>query len=159
MGFGLLLIGYLITYIMALNPFGAAFRVLGYILIAYAGYKLSAYEGKFRLTCVTSSVLALLSVFDTAQLVCEKLLIQSVFTGIFVQVMFYIEALFVFALQIVLLLAVRKIAKDTEVYNIQLNAGRNIFFVGLYFAFSAVMELPFSLKEEHINVIALILVI
>lgn len=164
MGFGLLLIGYLITYIVALNTYGAAFRLLGYIVIAYAAFKLSEYERKFRLTAYVSAALALLSAISTAQFICEHLydnmiLSSNPFGGVFATVMPYIDAIGVFALQLVLLLAIKKIARDTEVHNIELNAGRNIFFVSLYFILSVVGYLPLPFKESYARYMGLPLVI
>ena len=45
MGFGVLLIGYLLGALMSLNVFGAFFRLAGFSLAAYGAKKLSDFAG------------------------------------------------------------------------------------------------------------------
>ena len=160
MGFGMMLVGYLITYVVALNTYGAAFRLLGYAIMAYAAYKLASYEGKFKLVLCAAIANVISSVLGVAQLVC-KFLYDNMLTSVnpfgerYVLVMTYVEATLVLVFQVALILAVRKIAKDTEVNKIELNAGRNLFFVGLYYVMSIVGYLPLPFKADYVKYMGL----
>lgn len=154
MGFGLMLVGFLITYVVALNTYGVAFRLLGYLIITYAAHKLSVYEKSFRfvffsaITLVLSSVMGIMSV-SVGFMYDNMILDSDPFGARYDAVMSYVEAALVLALQLVLLFAIRRIAKETEVSKIELNAGRNIFFVVLYYLLSIVGYLPFPFKEDY----------
>ena len=57
MGFGIMVFGYFITYIMALNTYGVYFRFAGYLMMAYSAKKLSEYESSFVWSEYTSLAL------------------------------------------------------------------------------------------------------
>ncbi len=154
MGFGLLLIGYLITYVVALNTYGVAFRLVGYIIIAYAIFKLSAYEKKFKPAGYAAGALALSSLVGVAALVCgflyDNMLIDTkVFGTLYEEIMAYIEAAGVLVFHVLLLLAIRKLAKDTGVHKIELNTGRDMFFIGLYYILRIIGYLPLPIKDAY----------
>ena len=64
MGFGILFIGYFITYVMSMNPIGVVFRILGYALMCKATAKLFEYDGQFKIAGYMSLSLALLNTFS-----------------------------------------------------------------------------------------------
>lgn len=143
MGFGILFFGYFITYIMALNTFGAFFRFAGYLVMAYGVKKLSEYQSSFMWSGYASILLAIMSavriVADFTQLIPTDLLDTLV----------YAEAALVLVYHILLLLAIRAIAKDTESEKIQGNSVRNLFFISLYYLLYVVGMLPTPFKASY----------
>ena len=143
MGFGIMFFGYFITYIMALNAYGAFFRFAGYLAMAYGAQKLSEYQRSFTWSAYASLLLALMSV---VRIVSDyTLLIPSAFLDVFV----YIEAAVVLIYHVLLLLSIRQIAKETEVDKIEGRAVTNIFFISLYFLLYAIGMLPTSFSESY----------
>ena len=145
MGFGLLFFGYFITYIMALNTFGAYFRFAGYLLMAYAATRLSEYHSRFIWSVYVSALLALMSVLsivaDFTQLIPLNIM----------NVLMYVEAAVVLVYHVTLLLAIRAIAKDTDSEKIQGNSVRNLFFIALYYILYVLSVLPTPFKESYQN--------
>ena len=156
MGFGILFIGYFITYVMSMNPIGVVFRILGYALMCKAALKLSEYDGKFKMAGYAALALALLNTFsatvELTSFLCDNMVIDTnPFSGMIGDsVTLYVEPLTVFAFHIFLLLAIRNIGKDTEVPKIVVGAGRNIFFIVLYYLLSfAKYILPPSIQQSY----------
>lgn len=143
MGFGIMFFGYFITYIMALNQYGAFFRFAGYLTMAYGAKKLSEYQASFMWSGYVSVLLTLMSVL---RIVSDyTLIIPMAFLDAFV----YVEAALVLIYHILLLLAIRQIAKETEVDKIEGRAVTNIFFISLYFLLSVIGMLPTSFSESY----------
>lgn len=156
MGFGILFIGYFITYVMSMNPIGVVFRILGYALICKATANLSEYDGKFKMAGYMSLSLALLNTFSaviklTSFLYDNMVLASNPFSGMIGDIVaLYVEPVAVLVFHIFLLLAIRSIAKDTEVSKIVMGASRNIFFIGLYYLLSFVKYiLPPSIEQSY----------
>lgn len=154
MGFGVLFIGYFITYIMSINTFGVFFRLFGYLVMTYAGIKLASYNKNFRYPVYVSSILAILSALQSASRIMgylyDNMVISSnIFDGAFDRVIGYVDEIFVFAFHIVLLLAIRAIAKDTEISKIQYAATRNIFLIALYIVLRVVAFIPLPIQNSY----------
>ena len=143
MGFGIMVFGYFITYIMALNTYGAFFRFAGYLVMAYGAKKLCEYQSDFVWCEYSSMVLVIMSalriVSDSTQLIPANIL----------DTLMYAEAALVLVYHILLLLAIRAIAKDTESEKIQSRAITNIFFISLYYLLYVIGILPTPFKESY----------
>lgn len=143
MGFGIMVFGYFITYIMALNTFGAFFRFAGYLVMAYGSKKLSEYESGFVWSEYASMLLAVISAVriaaDFTQLIPSNI----------IAILVYAEAALVLIYHILLLLAIRAIAKDTDSEKIQGNAVRNLFFISLYYLLYVIGMLPTPFKASY----------
>ncbi len=164
MGFGLLFIGYFITYIMALNSVGFAFRLVGYAVMALALGKLSAYNKSFRPAQVGALVLVLFSVFDTATEIiaylAENLILSSnPFTATALTVILDFEGIFVLMFHLLMLIAIRNIAKETDVHKIEVNVIRDVCFITLYYILSIIKYLPFPFRESYVRNMGLPLVL
>ena len=135
--------GYFITYIMALNPYGAFFRFAGYLMMAYGAHKLCEYESRFAWSEYTSLVLSLMSatriLADFTQLISVKLL----------DALAYADAALVLVYHVLLLLAIRRIAEDTQAEKIQTNSVRNLFFIGIYYLLYVIGMLPTPIKASY----------
>ena len=143
MGFGIMVFGYFITYIMALNTYGVYFRFAGYLMMAYSAKKLSEYESSFVWSEYTSLALSLMSaarIFaDFTQLLPVRL----------IDALAYADAALVLVYHVLLLLAIRAIAKDTESDKIKANSIRNLFFIGVYYLLYLFAILPTPLKASY----------
>lgn len=68
MGFGILVVGYFITFIMSMTLYGWAIRLVGYIIMASACMKIKEYFPHFKYSLL---VLALLAISGVAEAVLE----------------------------------------------------------------------------------------
>ena len=139
----ILFFGYFITYIMALNTYGAFFRFAGYLVMAYAAKKLSEYHSSFLWSEYSSILLALMSVLrivaDFTQLIPADLF----------DILVYAESAVVLVYHVLLLLAIRAIAKETESEKIKGNAIRNLFFIAVYYLLYVLSMIPTPFKESY----------
>lgn len=156
MGFGLLLIGYFVTYFMSMNPIGVVFRILGYLLIARAAGKLSEYDEKFKVAQYLSLLLGALNLADGAikltgflydNMVISVYPVQATAVGDILSG--YAMPLAVLVFHILMLRAIRSIAKQTEISKIITSVGRNLFFIILYYVLSFIAYLPLPIQETY----------
>lgn len=114
MGFGLLFIGYFITFLMSINSFGFIFELIGYTVMLYAVSKLSEYKHHIRLVIYPIMGMALCSLYSAVVLIHTEFmplplpLLNTVTVFIFSS----IGAVSTVAFHIFLLLPIRSIAKD-----------------------------------------------
>ena len=155
MGFGLLFIGYFITYVMSMNPIGVVFRVLGYLLIARAAWKLSQYDGKFKAAQYSALALAALNLIDgiirlTDFLYSNMVISVNPFPAVAGDILSkYAEPLAVLAFHVLMLLAIRSLAKETGISKIVISVHRDLFFIGVYYILSFVAYLPLPIQESY----------
>lgn len=147
MGFGVLFCGYLITYLLSLNPYAALTRLIGYGVIFVGLSRLARHNrwfGYSRLTAIPLGVLALvdtvldlLSRFGTAT---EPLLtdaLQGTMT------------LFVLLLHACLMLAIHTIAADTELPELGRSARTGLALTAAYAVLSVLWALPVELGQSY----------
>ncbi|MBE6530849.1 MAG: hypothetical protein E7679_02000 [Ruminococcaceae bacterium] len=143
MGFGVMLIGYFITYVMALNTYGVFFRLLGYLMICRAAFKLLEYDKKFVYPFYLSVLLAALSGLEAVNFVYQLIaLTPNATVELIANIVGYIDVAAVFVFHAALLFAIRGIAKDTGVSKVAVSAVRNFIVIVLYFVLYAVSLLP-----------------
>lgn len=161
MGFGLLFIGYFLVTLLTLNPFASLFRVLGYGIILMAGLKLRKYHRSFDYflfgTVGMLLVAALLAFSDASEYLYRNLLIDSVLiTEKGRTVLGYVEQGVSFLFHSALLFAIRKLAKETEVEKIAVNAVRNFVFICFYYFVYIISFLPVKSIQSCAAELALI---
>lgn len=147
MGFGWLFVGYFAATLMTMNAFGSVIQLLGYGVMAMALMRLRQYHRAFGIACVGAAVMVALSLAFTAadlssylyeeMLLTERLLPEAFRTGLS-----YAEQLLSFVFQGLLLWAIRRIALETEVSKIAVNAVRNFVFLCIYEAVELVAWIP-----------------
>ncbi len=149
MGFGILLIGYLITFVIwltvqAINV-GSVALLLGYALMFYALSMLNRYHDAFALARWIAAIQLLpalwFSVVDASSLfgfVLPPLWADHVNMGV-TGASFALEILFLLSL----LYAIRALADSIELKHISLAAVRNAIFVIAHAVLSIVADLPF----------------
>ena len=153
MGFGILLAGYFMTYLMSVSLFGYLIRFMGYGLMLYSFTKLKEYNKAFTLPLAASGVMLVITLADVyaklGQFLYENLLINSFsLPAGFERVVGYIDDAFVLVFHACLLFAIRKIAKDTEDEKIAYATVRNFVFIAIYYVIYAVTLLPIASIEE-----------
>lgn len=148
MGFGYLLIGYLITFFIWLTVqafhVGSFALLLGYGLMLYGLSMLNHYHGAFAFPrCVAAIQLlpslwfAVIDVSTLLEIALPTRLandVNTVVTG----VAFALEALFLLSM----LYAIRALAETIELKSISLAAVRNAIFVAVHVVLSIVADLP-----------------
>ena len=128
MGFGLLFLGYIATFLMSLNSFGFVFRLTGCAIMLSALTKLTDFERSFnlaRISCFGMTLAAL----------CESIITLSLDFGLFgneasticVSVFLAVTVVFHFFLY----RAIYKISKDVGVEKLKLNAVRYGIFAAI----------------------------
>ena len=164
MGFGMLFVGYFITYLMSFHPLGALTRLVGYVMILRACLRLKDYQPSFLFPAVGSLLLSLISAVSLTGVVTNYLyenlfMGRQIFTSATTALVEWINVLLVFAFHLVLYYAIHKIAKDTEIGEITVNAVRNLLFFCLYFVcyFLGRLESLGNEMRSYINLAAIIL--
>ena len=143
MGFGILFIGYFLTFLMNRITYGYFFELLGILIILYASTKLIEYEKKFKYLFLSTIFLALLScyfVFANVSVAAlgwnhpffTRFANAYEFLKIFADVIFHVSLCF----------SVASIAQDTGCAKIRIAAYRNTVFYGLYFVCLILARIP-----------------
>ena len=115
MGFGLLFIGYFISFLMSLNNYGFAFEIVGFAIMLSAVGKLSEYKHGLSRVSVALLVMALCSVYDGfRQLNTVFALHLSLFNTSVAFTFSLVSAIATVAFHILLLIPIRDIAKDAQ---------------------------------------------
>ena len=136
MGFGLLLTGYLMTYLLSLSSYGAFPAIIGCVILLYALTKLIEYEPGFRYAFyaaagagVTWLVLAVIAFFGIISVPLPGFLSSEVFSA----GVRYLKMFFDLCFHIFLMLAVMRIAGETGLNGIKSSAVVNLVFNGIFF--------------------------
>ncbi|MBE6597245.1 MAG: hypothetical protein E7641_06195 [Ruminococcaceae bacterium] len=150
MGFGILFFGYFITYLMAMNPWGCFFRAFGYLMMCSGIMKLTQYNKNFTYSVYASFLLGLINIcFSVVEIYDMVFLSPSPFGETFMKVITNLETGTVLIFHLLLLFAVRSIAKETESDKIAFGAIRNLIFVVAYFLLSFIKFMPFEFVKSY----------
>ena len=127
MGFGLLFIGYFVAYVMS---YVFIPKLLGCLIMMAGIIKLSEYELGFKKCIPTLGVMSVASAYMLARSAFEYFAIDSaIFNELAVNVVSVGEELVGCLFHVFLLLAVSKIAKDTDLDSVSFRAVRNLIVV------------------------------
>ena len=153
MGFGILLTGYFMTYLMSVSLFGYLIRFIGYGLMLYSFTKLKNYHKAFTLPLAAAGVMLVVTLADIyaklGQFLYENLVINSFsLPAGFEMAVGYADDALVFVFHACLLYAIRCIAKDTEDEKISYNSVRNFVFLAFYYVVYVVTLLPIASLDE-----------
>ena len=144
MGFGILFIGYVLTFLMKIIPYGYVFEIVGLLIMLYAFTKLSEYERTFKYPFFASFLLVALAIYNTCIMFGLSALDNIFYASFYPPIKTVCDAVF----HALLFVAVARIAKDTEVNKIQTAAYRNMIIYGLYFVLQMLISVPFFAKGE-----------
>ena len=154
MGFGLLLTGYFMTYLMSVSYGGYLIRFAGYSLMLYSFTKLSKYNTSFKLpfySAISMLAVTLADIYaNVGQFLYDSLIIDSFsLPQNFAEIVGGIDDILTFVFHACLLYAIRAIAKETEVESISYAAARNFVFICVYEVLCLVAFLPLDFVDEY----------
>ena len=151
MGFGLIFIGYLLTFLLSLaGGYGCYPALVGCFVLLYAQTKLTEYEQSFKYSFFATIPMSLCALFDVLMSGAE--LMETTLPGFLgwaeTEVAIrYADMIFKLAFHALLLLAVARIAADTGLDRVNRAANRNLVVYVVYFALAAIAAmLPAGLE-------------
>ena len=150
MGFGLLFLGYLITFVGAMTPVYAFTQVFGVLLMVYALSKLSIHNRWFKIT-LCAGLLYVLQSFYTLLVYVMGWGTDSVH-GLTVQ---YSNAILVFTFHALLLVSIRRIAMDTELPKLKIRAVSNMITTAVYCVLTVLPRFGWISNETVVQYVAL----
>lgn len=133
MGFGLLLIGYFVSFAMSLSGKSYFLDIAGGFLMTYALMKISDYSVKFKISVPYSMAFVIASLATAA----VSLFIGE---GIVVVFMSTVRAATILLFHIYVLLALEDMAKGADDYTLAKRSKRNLKIVITYFVFYILVE-------------------
>ena len=147
MGFGYLLLGYLVSFVLSLSVdrlgLGGLAELLGYAMMLYGLLELQRYQRAFvpakwlTLPALVCAVVRLVEAVDELFLWDLPL-----FGDTPMLVLGWLEALVAVVFQLAMLYGIRMIATDVELKHVATKALRNMLFVGMYGVLYAAAQLP-----------------
>ena len=156
MGFGTLFVGYILTYLFVLTPFGYFFELVGTALMLYAMTKLTEYNKNFRYAFFAAIPIMLIALFSSV--INSVDMLGATFTPpeMLILVVAYAKAVFNLLFHVTLLTAVADIARETGCGKIRTAAYRNLIIYALYFLLFIVSNLSVVRANENVySVLAL----
>ncbi len=150
MGFGILFVGYLLSFFVSLVNYGYIIRLAGYALMAISLIKIREYGREFTYPLIGSFVLILYGIYDLiyqgAGLLAIKLPEAMQNAG---EVMSILHVVLVVAFNLLLLWAIYSITRRLELFKQRNAAVRNAIFVVLYFALNILGIGPLKANEIY----------
>ena len=148
MGFGWLFIGYFVSTMMVLNPFGYLFRPIGYAIMSYAFLRLKEYHRDFWYALGASvlmlGIAGVMAVDGLFAFMPETAAYAVGYTEMIGSLIFHAA----------LYWGIRAIAKETEVEKISFAAVRNFIFFAVYNLLYAIAKLPFDFASEYAKIMS-----
>lgn len=147
MGFGYLLIGYLVTFVIHMTldslGLGSLALLLGYGIMMLGLFQLNRFHSAFAYSKWLLLPLMLTAIYEGAASLSEKLLLEAaLFAPSVVSAASGISGVLVVVFHLALLLAIRALAEEVGLPSIRLKATANMILVTLYAALYLLAELP-----------------
>ena len=139
MGFGILLIGYALAFAFALSPYYFFADIFGGLVMAYAFFKLSAFQRKFRYAGITSIIYAVFSCIN----MLERLSIVN-FPPIIGKLTEALVAGCVITVHIFMFISISALAEEVGLPKLNMKARRNLIVLILYYLFYSLALLSFD---------------
>ncbi len=157
MGFGLLFIGYLLTFLFSLNSFGFIFRLLGYALMASSLIRLRDYEPRFKYPFCFSFILILTSISDFISEGAAKLdIVLPAFISSISAAVVWVELIASFAFNLTLLYSIAVLARRLGLNKQSGWSIRNMVPTGIYFILEIIGMGPLSGNTSFIKYFGLL---
>ncbi|MBE6576007.1 MAG: hypothetical protein E7654_07040 [Ruminococcaceae bacterium] len=151
MGFGLLFLGYLIAFLLYLNPYAAVTRLIGYCVIFAALTKLRRHNRWFAFSQTAAIPLMVLALVDSVIDITTRIMgegtpaAMTAATGGIETAM----TLLLLVFHVCLLMAVYTIAQDTDLPSLAAAARRNIVLIAAYAVLHGIWSLPVKLGDSY----------
>ena len=147
MGFGYLLIGYLVTFVIHMTldslGLGSLALLLGYGIMMLGLFQLNRFHSAFAYSKWLLLPLMLTAIYEGAASLSEKLLLEAaLFAPSVVSAASGISGVLVVVFHLALLLAIRALAEEVGLPSIRLKATANMILMTLYAALYLLAELP-----------------
>ncbi|MBO5269160.1 MAG: hypothetical protein J6B77_00135 [Clostridia bacterium] len=151
MGFGILIAGYYLTYLVGMiwktEIWGPPIILLGCVLCIMGLLKLSEYETQFRVPMLVNALMLVPSIYRVVHyFASESLWDTPIFSSDVLNAVQYVEFLLFSLFGLALLFSIRKLAADVEDQKIVTASVRNAVFVGLYMILQFCSVLPVAVK-------------
>lgn len=158
MGFGILFCGYLITYLLSLNPYAALTRFVGYIVLFAALSKLGRHNRFFGYSRLLAIPLALMAGVDAVVSLLSRFMGESApaSLGKLSSALAGGLTMFDLALGICLFMAIYWLAADTELPKLARGARMAMLLTGAYGVLTGLSVLPVKLGPSYANTLALL---
>lgn len=146
MGFGILFFGYLITYLLSLNPYAALTRLIGYAVMLVGLTRLRRHNRWFAFSQLTAIPLGALALVNTV------LDLLGRFGGTEYAAAGALEGfmtLFVLLFHVCLMVAIHTIAADTELPRLGRSARTALGLTAAYAVLSGLCVLPVDLGQSY----------
>ena len=151
MGFGILFLGYLIAFLLYLNPYAAVTRLIGYCVIFAALTKLRRHNRWFAFSQTAAIPLIVLALVDSVIDITTRIMgegtpaAMTAATGGIETAM----TLLLLVFHVCLLMAVYTIAQDTDLPSLAAAARRNIVLIAAYAVLHGIWSLPVKLGDSY----------
>jgi len=144
MGFGLLFLGYLFMYSFPYMGFDVVPDVLGFVISFFGIRTLSEYG------CGWDTLKRYYSLLLPASLITFVLQFLGLFglNSAFYELWFYAYSALLLVYNVLLLMAIYKIAVDTDSHSIKAKAKRNLYLGIVYYAFMLFLNFPLPFIEK-----------
>lgn len=150
MGFGILTVGYYLTYLFGMvwkeEIWGILMIVVGCLSVGMALLSLSEYEKSFRWALAFDAFMLLPAAYRLVSWLSASFLWDLTFLGSLETTAEYAELIGFIGFGAALLAAVRTLASDVEDTRIVTSAVRNLVFLGIYAILSVFTLLPLGYK-------------
>ena len=159
MGFGLLFFGYLVAFLLYLNPYAALTRLIGYAIIFAALTKLRRHNRWFAYTQVSAVPLLALALGAVSVDFASRIMGDAAPAAL-QNVQGYMETLMTLLLlvfHVCLLMAIYTIAVDTALPALARSARRNIVLIAAYAVLHGIWSLPVQLGDSYTVTLSLML--
>lgn len=159
MGFGILFCGYLITYLLSLNPYAALTRLAGYVVMAVALTRLRRHNRWFGYSQLSVMPLGALALADAALDMASRIMgdgAPETLAGVISSLEGFMT-LFVLFFHVCLLMAVHTIAGATELPKLVRSARTGLVLTAAYAVLNGLWAMPVDLGQSYTMTLSLML--
>ena len=150
MGFGTLLVFYLVSFLMSLNPYGSLFTLVGYVGMLMGLWELQQYQKTFLYAVYVTPAMLVVAIYKACRLLQASFGITVPFvTDTVTEVIKYAEYAVLLLFHAALLYAIHTIAHEIGLPKIKQGAVRNAVITGLYYVLYILALLPFGWVESY----------
>ncbi|MBR6708246.1 MAG: hypothetical protein IKL84_01050 [Clostridia bacterium] len=160
MGFGLLFIGYLIAFLLSLNPFAAVTRLIGYAVCLAALIRLHRHNRWFAFTHAVCYPMLLMAAVGAVSEIASRLTddVPSSLAGAAAMLESGLGGL-ILIFHVFLLLGIYTIATDTELDSLAHAARRRLALIAGYAALYLLWLLPIPLGTSYRTTVGILIMV
>lgn len=159
MGFGVLFCGYLIAFLLSLNPFAALTRLIGYAICLAALIRLHRHNRWFAFTHAVCYPMIIFALVGTASELCGRLMGDGAPAALTsaAGVLEHGLGVLILLFHLFLLLAIFTIAQDTGLEDIAKGARRRMALFAAYAVLYLIWLLPVGLEASYMATLGIVI--